>query len=481
MRVNYRPGTWNALIREHALLVLPATADPALVADAWNGFDGIRELGPLVDLLAVRSGGSLSSVPDFAAVVVDGDDVRVAVRGVPEIIVETADGQTRITGAEVTTWSERLVRGATRVDVVLESADDAELPILGGVVRAATVAIDPTAEASLSAIESAPARTLSPEPIPTADAAPAPAPVPAPGAPESAEGSADTDLGAAAVAPVAVPAVVVPPAPVGLPSVGGVPPIPPVPPLGVVPPPASTPSTTDAPASTDAPATTDAPASTGTTQDEIEDEPDLSDTLLPEPDIADTVMPDDESSTDDSDGADELDEFEMLFGQTIHRPTSESAAPADAGLAGDHDGATISAAEARALRRDAPVSPDAPTEALPVAAGGGRIRVSTGQVVTLDRTVIIGRRPRSTRASGANLPHLVAVESPQQDISRSHLEVRPEGDTVVVIDLHTTNGSTLLRSGADPVRLHPGEQTIVLSGDVIDLGDGVTVAFEDLP
>ncbi|MGN7950445.1 FHA domain-containing protein [Microbacterium sp. 22215] len=458
MRVNYRPGTWNALIREHALLVLPATADPALVADAWNGFEGIRELGPLVDLLAVRSGGSLSSVPDFAAVVVDGDDVRVAVRGVPEIIVETADGQTRITGAEVTTWSERLVRGATRVDVVVESADDAELPILGGVVRAATVAIDPTAEAALSAIESAPARTVSPEPSPE--------PTPTP--------TAD-DLGAAAVAPVAVPAVVVPPAPIGLPSVGGVPPIPPVPPLAAVPPPASTPP------STDAPATADAPASTGTAQDEVEDEPDLSDTLLPEPDIADTVMPDDESSTDDSDGADELDEFEMLFGQTIHRPASESAAPADAGLAGDHDGATISAAEARALRKDSPVSPDAPTEALPVAAGGGRIRVSTGQVVTLDRTVIIGRRPRSTRASGANLPHLVAVESPQQDISRSHLEVRPEGDTVVVIDLHTTNGSTLLRSGADPVRLHPGEQTIVLSGDVIDLGDGVTVAFEDLP
>jgi pSer/pThr/pTyr-binding forkhead associated (FHA) protein len=73
------------------------------------------------------------------------------------------------------------------------------------------------------------------------------------------------------------------------------------------------------------------------------------------------------------------------------------------------------------------------------------------------------------------------VDSPQQDISRSHLEIRPEGDTVVVIDLHTTNGSTLLRADSDPVRLHPGEQTIVLSGDVIDLGDGVEVVFEDLP
>jgi hypothetical protein len=51
----------------------------------------------------------------------------------------------------------------------------------------------------------------------------------------------------------------------------------------------------------------------------------------------------------------------------------------------------------------------------------------------------------------------------------------------VVIDLHTTNGSTLLRTGSDPVRLHPGEQTVVVSGDTVDLGDGVTITFEDLP
>jgi len=153
---------------------------------------------------------------------------------------------------------------------------------------------------------------------------------------------------------------------------------------------------------------------------------------------------------------------------------------------GDHDGSTVSADELRALRQQPPSADETPTAVLPVAGAAsassvGRIRVSSGQVVALDRTVIIGRRPRSTRASGANLPHLIAVESPQQDISRSHLEVRPEGDTVVVIDLHTTNGSTLLRPGADPVRLHPGEQTLVLTGDVVDLGDGITIAFEDLP
>jgi len=152
---------------------------------------------------------------------------------------------------------------------------------------------------------------------------------------------------------------------------------------------------------------------------------------------------------------------------------------------GDHDGATISLAEARRLRAERGAAADAPTEVLtavdePATASTGRIHLSTGQVIELDRTVIIGRRPRSTRASGSTMPHLVALESPQQDISRSHLEIRPESDSVVVIDLHTTNGSTLLRPGADPVRLHPGEQTLVLDGDTVDLGDGVTVRFEGL-
>jgi pSer/pThr/pTyr-binding forkhead associated (FHA) protein len=144
---------------------------------------------------------------------------------------------------------------------------------------------------------------------------------------------------------------------------------------------------------------------------------------------------------------------------------------------GDHDGETVSLAEARALRTgDSAPPPLAP----PRPPAPGRIRVSTGQVMLLDRTVVIGRRPRSTRVSGTDLPHLVAVDSPQQDISRSHVELRVEGDSIVATDLHTTNGTTLLRPGVDPVRLHPGEGTVVVPGDVIDLGDGITVAIEEL-
>ncbi|GAA3659563.1 hypothetical protein GCM10022202_20400 [Microbacterium marinilacus] len=191
---------------------------------------------------------------------------------------------------------------------------------------------------------------------------------------------------------------------------------------------------------------------------------------------------------------------------------------------GDHDGETISVDRARELRQapvddaagaepgDAPadavldpapvprfdlpaippVPPLPPRPPLPTtpqfvpAPQRGRIRLSTGESVELDRPVIIGRRPRSSRTAGAEVPQLVAVESPQNDISRNHVEITSDGETVVVADLHTTNGTVLYRSGllgegADPVRLHPGEQTVVVSGDMIDLGDGVTVVFEDLP
>jgi hypothetical protein len=195
---------------------------------------------------------------------------------------------------------------------------------------------------------------------------------------------------------------------------------------------------------------------------------------------AQTFAPSGDAATSD------IDEFEQLFGETLHSGSEQPAAPSvipplPAAELGDHDGATITSSELAALRQRRSTSDETATQVIPVVPGSaGRIRVSTGQVVELDRTVIIGRRPRSTRASGDSMPHLVAVESPQQDISRNHLEVRPEAGSVVVIDLHTTNGSTLLRPGADPVRLHPGEQTLVLSGDVVDLGDGVTIAFEAL-
>lgn len=139
---------------------------------------------------------------------------------------------------------------------------------------------------------------------------------------------------------------------------------------------------------------------------------------------------------------------------------------------GDHDGRTLSAQDLSALRAGAAVPAPRATAA--------RVRVSNGTEAPLDRPVLIGRRPRSVRSVGDDVPYLVTVESPMHDISRNHIEIKIEDDSAIVTDLNSTNGTMLYRDG-DPQRLHPGERTILIDGDTLDLGEGVIVSFEGLP
>lgn len=78
------------------------------------------------------------------------------------------------------------------------------------------------------------------------------------------------------------------------------------------------------------------------------------------------------------------------------------------------------------------------------------------------------------------MPRLVQVKSPDGDISRSHFEVRLEGWHVMLRDLHSTNGTFLIRPGQSPRRLAPGEETMVLDGDTAEIGEDVSVLFEGL-
>ena len=515
MQTIYRPGQWNLIVIPGALVALPPDAPTEVVSTLWERLPAHKTLATVVDVLTTQAGGSFTALPPFVAAVAEGADVRIALRGGVTARVTATDGAHELSGAEVTTWSERFVGGASRIEITVETVEgDAGLPVHTGIVRAAAVSAD------LESDDAAPlAGALGPAPVVVAThdgasaTALAAAPVPLALFGGAALG-ADAAISAPLVGAVPVPPAVSPP-PVAAPSVG----VTPVVPASVSSPPAAAVPIIPAPPAedaTDAPAAPEDAAPEHASADDDAREEAAPEDAAPEdaaPESADagsavdaapvteeipeqraesgplpvidgvTLVPAEDTITPDDD-----DIFDQLFGATVHTAPAPADAPPVPPLPaqGDHDGATISAAELRALRQQPASADETPTAVLPVAGAAdgstvGRLRVSSGQVVELDRTVIIGRRPRSTRASGASLPHLIAVESPQQDISRSHLEVRPEGDTVVVIDLHTTNGSTLLRPGADPVRLHPGEQTLVLTGDVVDLGDGITVAFEDLP
>ncbi|HZA71406.1 MAG TPA: FHA domain-containing protein, partial [Propionibacteriaceae bacterium] len=106
------------------------------------------------------------------------------------------------------------------------------------------------------------------------------------------------------------------------------------------------------------------------------------------------------------------------------------------------------------------------------------LRASNGTTTEVDRTVLIGRAPSAQRSSSRS-PRLMTVPSPGQDISRTHLEVAPEGWTVVVTDLHSTNGTILVRpGGVDRQPLPAGEAVPVELGSVVELGDGISVLID---
>lgn len=102
----------------------------------------------------------------------------------------------------------------------------------------------------------------------------------------------------------------------------------------------------------------------------------------------------------------------------------------------------------------------------------------SGERIPLGRGVVVGRRPRSRRVEDGRVPRLVTVESPGEDVSRSHLELRIEDWNIVAIDLSSTNGTMLLRDGSAPQRLRPEASTIMQLGDRLDLGDGVVLTVE---
>jgi hypothetical protein len=110
----------------------------------------------------------------------------------------------------------------------------------------------------------------------------------------------------------------------------------------------------------------------------------------------------------------------------------------------------------------------------------GRMHISTGEVIELDHSLIVGRQPSVSRVNGGGMPRLVQVRSASGDISRSHVEIRLEGWEVLLVDLKATNGTTLVREGQAPRRLAQGDQAIVRDGDIAELGDGISLLFEGI-
>ncbi|GAA1492464.1 hypothetical protein [Curtobacterium herbarum] len=98
-----------------------------------------------------------------------------------------------------------------------------------------------------------------------------------------------------------------------------------------------------------------------------------------------------------------------------------------------------------------------------------------GRVHRLDRPAVVGRRPGRPRVVQGPVPELVTVPSPGGVVSSSHVLFHAAGSTAVVDDLHATNGTVIRAPGAPPYRMPAGASMVVLTGTVVDIGDGATI------
>ncbi|MDO5052197.1 MAG: FHA domain-containing protein [Pseudoclavibacter sp.] len=117
----------------------------------------------------------------------------------------------------------------------------------------------------------------------------------------------------------------------------------------------------------------------------------------------------------------------------------------------------------------------APPQAAPQAAAEAfvpQLLSNQGHIVPLNRTIVVGRRPSASRAPDPSTAQLLQLSSPNEEISRSHCAVSFDAGNVLVWDLDSANGTTVLRSGAFPEVLSPMRPVALGRNDVVDLGDG---------
>ncbi|HYJ26156.1 MAG TPA: FHA domain-containing protein [Nocardioides sp.] len=167
----------------------------------------------------------------------------------------------------------------------------------------------------------------------------------------------------------------------------------------------------------------------------------------------------------------------LTFGEPEDDPTPTGEAPVVADDWPDRDGQTVSGPPAADFER--PPIPGQEMAPAVVSRPVASLVFSTGDVVGVDRTVLVGRAPEARRFASHDQPHVVTVPSPHQEISSTHLEIRPgagaDHGSAIATDLGSTNGTVLAQPGLDAEELTPGIAVSLVPGAVLDLGDGVTI------
>lgn len=105
----------------------------------------------------------------------------------------------------------------------------------------------------------------------------------------------------------------------------------------------------------------------------------------------------------------------------------------------------------------------------------GWLVVEGGESVPVKGPIVVGRTPLVT-AIETDEPAVTLV-LPYPHVSNNHIAFLVEDDQVLALDLNSSNGSFLIRSGNPMVRL-PNHPVSLEPGDVIDLGRGVLIRLD---
>jgi len=182
--------------------------------------------------------------------------------------------------------------------------------------------------------------------------------------------------------------------------------------------------------------------------------------------------------------------YDYLFGDTMYRSVEDAAVrpeepagdhdePApEAPAEGDHDGSTVLASSITRTRGGR--RPRGAAAAPPPAAPSVVVVLPNGTREPLDQAIVLGRSPSVSNVPAGQLPRLVTVSGGDQDISRSHVRFALEGGTVVVTDLHSRNGTTIVLPGGEKQKLRGGEPTPIIIGTSVDLGGGIELSIEEV-
>jgi hypothetical protein len=105
----------------------------------------------------------------------------------------------------------------------------------------------------------------------------------------------------------------------------------------------------------------------------------------------------------------------------------------------------------------------------------GVLRLPDGELVPLDRPVVLGRRPAPT--GPGDWPHLVRLPHDSTYLSRLHARVDLDGWHVMARDLGSRGGTTVHVPGRDPEMIRAHEPYLLEHGTVLDLAGAYHLTY----